>query len=215
MIKVIIAEDHQSLIDGIESFFSYSDEIKIIGSANNGQELLSVLKKRKPDVIIMDIRMPIMNGIEATKQLKEIYPTINVLAFTMFDQPNAIKKMLKAGAIGYILKNSGLKIMLQAITSVSEGKEYFDPNVLISLEKNKEEKEGTLEKGNQKKGVLSKREKQILQLIIDGKTSVKISEVLFIAKTTVDKHRVNMMRKLGLTSQNDLLKYAIEKRMDF
>ncbi len=213
MIKVVIAEDHQSLIDGVESFFNFHDDIKIIGSANNGKELLKVLKKRNPDVIIMDIRMPIMDGIEATKQIKELYPTINVLAFTMFDQPNAIKKMLKAGAIGYILKNSGLKIMLEAIKSVAEGKEYFDPNVLISLEKNKTEE--TLEKNTQKKGVLSRREKEIMQLIIDGKTSAEIGEILFIAKSTVDRHRSNMMRKLGFTSQNDLLKYAIEKRMNF
>jgi len=213
MIKVVIAEDHQSLIDGVQSFFNYNEEIEIIGTANNGQELLSVLKKRKPDVIIMDIRMPVMDGIEATKQLKEIYPTINVLAFTMFDQPNAIKKMLKAGATGYILKNSGLKIMLEAIRAVSEGKQYFDPNVLINLEKNKEE--DALKKNTQKKGVLSRREKEILQLIIEGKTSAEIGETLFIAKTTVDKHRRNMMQKLRLTSQNDLLKYAMEKRMGF
>jgi two-component system nitrate/nitrite response regulator NarL len=212
MIKVIIAEDHQALIDGVVSFFEYNDEIEIICTANNGKELLKQVKKNRPDIVITDIRMPIMDGVESTIELKKKYPDLNILAFTMFDQPNAIKKMLKAGAIGYILKNSGLKIMLEAIRKVANNKEYFDPNVLINLKKEKAQKRGDK---TQKRGVLSKREKEILQLIIENKTSVEISEILFIAKTTVDTHRKNMIRKLRLTSQNDLLKYAMEKKISF
>lgn len=212
MIKVVIAEDHQALIDGVESFFDYHEEIEIIGSANNGKELLKIVQRTRPDVVITDIRMPIMDGIEATKQLVKLYPEINILAFTMFDQPNAIKRMLNAGARGYILKNSGLKIMLEAIKKVANNEKYFDPNVLINLEKEKEEQK---EIKNQKRGILSRREREILQLITENKTSLEISEILNIAKTTVDTHRKNMYRKLRLTSQNDLLKYAMEKKLNF
>ena len=212
MITVIIAEDHQALIDGVVSFFDYHEEIDIIATANDGKQLIKQVKKTKPDVVITDIRMPIMDGIEATRELVKLYPDIKILAFTMFDQPNAINKMLDAGALGYILKNSGLKIMLEAIRAVANNEKYFDPNVLINLEKEKKSKKDS---SVQKRGVLSKREKQILQLIIENKTSVEISDILNIAKTTVDTHRKNMYRKLRLTSQNDLLKYAMEKKLDF
>lgn len=212
MITVVIAEDHQALIDGVASFFNYHDEIEIIGTANDGKELIEQVRKKNPDVVITDIRMPIMDGIEATTALKKEFPDIKVLAFTMFDQPNAINKMLKAGAQGYILKNSGLKIMLEAINKVANNEKYFDPNVLINLEKEKDE---IAKSKTQKRGVLSKREKEILQLIGKNKTSVEISEMLFISKMTVDTHRKNMIRKLRFTSQNDLLKYATEKKFDF
>ncbi len=212
MITVVIAEDHQALIDGVRSFFNYNKEINIVGTANDGKKLLLQVKRRQPDVVITDIRMPIMDGIEATKKLVEMYPDINILAFTMFDQPNAIRKMIDAGAKGYILKNSGLKIMLEAIRTVAKGKIYFDPNVLINIER---EKRRRSDRKRQKKGILSKREKQILQLIVKNNTSLEISVILGITKLTVDTHRKNMLRKLRLTSQNDLLKFGVEKKFDF
>jgi len=209
MIKVVFAEDHQALIDGVQSFFESNEEIQIIGTANNGEELVELVKKLKPDVVITDIRMPILDGIAATAQIKKKYPKINVLAFSMFDQPKAVNQMLKAGAHGYILKNSGLKIMKEAIRAVAKGKKYFDPNVILNLEKDKKNKK------IQKKGVLSRREKQIMGLIAEGKKSIEISEALFITKFTVDTHRKNMIRKLGLASNTDLMKIAVEKKYEF
>ncbi|MEE9350167.1 MAG: response regulator transcription factor [Flavobacteriaceae bacterium] len=209
MIKVVLAEDHQALIDGVVSFFEYNEDIQIIGTAINGVELLKLLKKITPDVVITDIRMPIMDGIEATKIIKKDYPNINVLTFSMFDQPRAVRKMMKAGAHGYILKNSGLIIMKEAIKAVSKGKIYFDPNVLINLESEKNKNK------LQKKGVLSKREKEILELISRGKQSIEISELLFISKYTVDTHRKNMLKKLNLSTSTDLIQFAVEKKYDF
>lgn len=211
MIKVVFAEDHQALIDGVESFFEYNKKIEIIGTASNGKELLELVKKLKPDVVITDIRMPIMDGITATTEIKNKYPNINVLAFSMFDQPKAVNQMLAAGAHGYILKNSGLKIMIEAITAVAKGKKYFDPNVLLNLEKDKNGRN----KKTQRKGVLSRREKEIMLLIAEGKKSIEISEELFITKYTVDTHRKNMIRKLGLASNTDLMKIAVERKYEF
>ncbi len=209
MIRVIIAEDHQALIDGIESFFEYNDDIKIIASANNGKELIPLVKNLNPDVVITDIRMPCMDGIEATSIITSSNLKTNVLAFTMFDQPEAVNKMLKAGAKGYILKNSGLKIMIEAIKAVAEGNEYFDPNVLVNLKKQKKE---TI---NQRRGILSKREKEILSHIAEGKKTIEIAKALKITTHTVNSHRKNINRKLGLEPHADLMKIAVEKKYDF
>lgn len=213
MITVIIAEDHQMLIDGVQSFFEYDEEVNIIGTANNGEELVKLALLKQPKLVITDIRMPIMDGIQATRKIKEQYPHIKVLAMTMFDQPEAIKQMLDAGATGYILKNSGIKMLSKAIRVVAGGETFFDPNVAFNFMN--DYIEGNVSVGKSEKVVLSNREKEILQLIANGKTSKEISEILFIAKTTVDTHRKNMIRKLKLTNGNELVKYAIDKKYQF
>ena len=210
MIRVIIAEDHQALIDGIEAFFAENKNIKIIASALNGKDLVDLVIKHKPNVVITDIRMPIMDGIQATKLIKTRYKkSVHVLAFTMFDEPNAVEQMINAGAIGYILKNSGLKMMIEAIETVAKGKKYFDPNVLINIEKEKNAPKP------QKKGVLSRREKEVLNLIAQGKKSLEIADALFITKNTVDTHRKNIIRKLRLENNSDLMKIAVERKYIF
>ncbi|MDT7831908.1 response regulator transcription factor [Flavobacteriaceae bacterium S356] len=213
MITIIIAEDHQMLIDGVTSFFEYDEDINIIGTVNNGEELVKLTLLKQPKLVITDIRMPIMDGIQATRKIKEKYPHIKILAMTMFDQPEAIKQMLDAGATGYILKNSGIKMLSKAIQVVAEGETFFDPNVAFNFMN--DYIEGNVNVGKTEKVVLSNREKEILQLIANGKTSKEISESLFIAKTTVDTHRKNMIRKLQLTNGNELVKYAIDKKYQF
>ena len=213
MITVIMAEDHQMLIDGVTSFFEYNDEINIIGSVNNGEELIKLVSLKQPKLVITDIRMPIMDGIQATKIIKKKFPHINVLAMTMFDQPDAIKQMLDAGATGYILKNSGIKMLSKAIVAVANRQTFFDPNVAFNFMNNYIDDNVTI--GKSDKIILSNREKEILNLIANGKTSKEISETLFIAKTTVDTHRKNMIRKLDLSSGNELVKYAIDMKYQF
>ncbi len=213
MITIIMAEDHQMLIDGVKSFFEYDDNINIIGDVNNGDDLVKTVNLKQPKLVITDIRMPIMDGIQATRIIKKNMPHINVLAMTMFDQPDAIKQMLDAGATGYILKNSGIKMLSKAIVTVAAGETFFDPNVAFNFMNNYIDENVTI--GKSDKVTLSNREKEILGLIANGKTSKEISEILFIAKTTVDTHRKNMIRKLDLTSGNELVKYAIDKKYQF
>ena len=213
MITIIMAEDHQMLIDGVKSFFEYDDSFNIIDTANDGEELIKLVSLKKPKLVITDIRMPRMDGIEATKIIKKKFPHINVMAMTMFDQPDAIKQMLDAGATGYILKNSGIKMLSKAIVTVANGETFFDPNVAFNFMNNYIEENVTI--GKTDKIVLSNREKEILNLIANGKTSKEISETLFIAKTTVDTHRKNMIRKLNLDSGSELIKYAIDKKYEF
>ena len=213
MITIIMAEDHQMLIDGVKSFFEYDEHINIIGEVNNGEDLVKLVSLKQPKLIITDIRMPKMDGIQATKIIKKEFPYIHVLAMTMFDQPDAIKQMLDAGATGYLLKNSGIKMLTKAIIAVAKGETFFDPNVAFNFMNNYIDKNVAI--GKSEKVILSNREREILELIANGKTSKEIAENLFIAKTTVDTHRKNMIRKLHLSNGNELVKYAIDKKYQF
>lgn len=207
MIRLAIAEDHQSLIDGIKLLLEYEDGISIVGSANDGETLIEIVEKKRPNIVLMDIRMPKLNGIEATKQIKKLHPEIKVLAFTMFDQTEAIQQMLNAGASGYILKNSALREVYEAIITVHKGETYFDANINTNILNS--------EASNKSKGVLTKRQIEILELIGQGKTSREIADLLFIGIHTVDTHRKNMVRILGLQGKGELMRYALEKKYRF
>lgn len=206
MIRLAIAEDHQSLIDGIQLLLKYEENIEIVGTANDGTALLKIVRLKQPDVVITDIRMPKMDGITVTKIIKKEFPHIRVLAFTMFDQTEAVQQMLKAGACGYLLKNSPLEEVLTAIQAVYKGKAYYDSNITIEDKDNR---------STTKKGKLTKRQIEILGLISQGKTSREIADELFIGVYTVDTHRKNMARILGLQGKGELLRYALDKKYRF
>ncbi|WP_299114966.1 response regulator transcription factor [uncultured Winogradskyella sp.] len=206
MIRLAIAEDHQSLIDGIKLLLKYEDDIEIVGAANDGEDLLNLVRLKQPNVVITDIRMPKMDGITATKIIKKELPNIKVLGFTMFDQTEAIEQMMSAGASGYLLKNSPLEEVLKAVRSVHKGNNYYDANINFDSEKNSNKKS---------KGTLTKRQIQILGLIAQGKTSREIADELFIGLHTVDTHRKNMIRILGLQGKGELMRYALEKKYQF
>ena len=208
MITITIAEDHQALIDGIELLYRYDDTISIVGMANDGKALLDIVKHKQPNVVIMDIRMPKMDGIEATKIIKKEYPHIKIVAFSMFDQDQAVHEMREAGATGYVLKNSSLSILDNAIKAVAQGVEYYDPSLDVDMVY-------AFAKANKSISPLSKSERAILKLIAQNKTSSEIAAERFTATSTVEKHRKNMMRKLGLKGKGELLKYAIERKYDF
>lgn len=206
MIKIAIAEDHQALIDGIVLLLAYEDDVEIVGTANDGEALLKIIKRKQPNVVITDIRMPKMDGITVTKNIKKKYPQTKVIAFTMFDQDDAINQMLEAGANGYLLKNSPLEDVLKAIKAVHKGESYFDTNIKLNAEDN----------GNkQTKGLLTKRQMEILELIAQGKTSREIADELFIGIHTIDTHRKNMIRILGLQGKGELMRYALDRKYRF
>jgi two-component system response regulator NreC len=204
MITIAIAEDHQSLIDGIKSFLEYEDDIKVVGEANDGERLLEIVRLKKPDVVLTDIRMPKTDGITATRQIMKEFPLCKVIAFSMFEQDEAVAQMEAAGASGYIMKNASLKTVLAAIRAVMKGETFFD----ISLKK-------TDYKKKEDDVHLSKREQEIIKLIGEGKTSQEIADILFIGKTTVDTHRKNILKKLSLQGKSELLRYSMEKKYDF
>jgi len=203
MIKLAIAEDHQALIDGMKVFLEYEEDIKIVGEASNGDRLLDIVRSKKPDVVLTDIRMPVMDGITAARHIKQEFPNCKIIAFSMFEQDEAIHQMQEAGANGYILKNSSLKKVIEAIRAVHKGETYFDTGI--------KGKETTVTD----EVPLSKREKEILKLVGEGKTSQEIANTLFIGKTTVDTHRKNILKKLNLQGKSELMRYSVEKKYDF
>lgn len=208
MITVAIAEDHQSLIDGISLLLKYEEDISIVGTANDGEELISIVRHKQPKVVLTDIKMPKIDGILATKTIKKEFPHTKVIAFSMFDQTEAIERMIDAGASGYLLKNSPLEEVLAAIKTVAMGATYFDAT--IDMESVKKSTHNTKERP-----LLSKSEREILRLIGEGKSTIEIANIRFTAVSTVEKHRKNMIRKLGLTGKGELLRYALEKKYDF
>ncbi len=208
MITVAIAEDHQSLVDGIQLLLKYEEDIEVVGHANDGERLLEIVDHKRPKVVLMDIKMPKIDGISATKLLKKKHPEIKVIAFSMFDQEDAVAQMIAAGASGYLLKNSPLDEVLHAIRTVVTGETFFDQNIdpaFLNPESNT----------TKAKNLLSKSERDILKLIGQGKSSSEIGAIRFTAVSTVEKHRKNMISKLGLKGKGELLRYALEKKYEF
>ena len=208
MIKVAIAEDHQSLIDGIDLLLKYETDVSLVGTANDGETLIEIVRKKVPDVVLMDIKMPKIDGMVATKIIGREFPHIKVVAFSMFDQEDAVLQMIEAGAKGYLLKNSPLDEVLTAIKEVHHGNTYFDKSINPKIFDTEYDNKTT-------KGLLSKSEREILTLIGQGKSSSEIAAIRFTAVSTVEKHRKNMIRKLELSGKGELLRYALEKKYDF
>ena len=205
MIRLAMAEDHNALIDGVKLLLEKQDDIQFVGYANDGESLCNLVRTKMPDVVITDIRMPIMDGIAATEAIKKISPYTKVIAFTMFDQDEAITQMLNAGVRGYILKNSSLQELLTAIRTVHSGGTYYDVSINVPGELTRDKR----------KSLLSKRQIEILKLVAQGKTNQEIADQLFIGKTTVETHRKNMIRILNLKGAGELLRYALESKYNF
>lgn len=203
MITIAIAEDHQALIDGLKLFLQNENDIQVVGEANNGEALIELVKIKRPTVVLTDIRMPKCDGIKATKIIKELFPETKVVCFSMFDQVEAVDQMMEAGASGYLLKNASLVTLLEAIRHVVKFGTYYDYNVILNHHHTKE----TI--------ILSTREKEILRLVADGKSSQEIADILCIGKNTVDTHRKNIIKKFNIKGKNEFFRFAIERKYDF
>ncbi len=201
MIKLIIAEDHESLIDGLQLLFKYDEEIKVIATAKDGKELLEILNHKTADIVLSDVSMPRMNGVELCNKINEKYPNTKVIAFSMFENEDAIRDMVDAGAQGYVLKRRTLNEVRKAIITVAGGERYFDPSIRIDTIENSERAK--------RKTILSPSESEILKLIAQGKSSSEIAAERFTAVSTVSKHRKNMIQKLGLYGKGELMRYAL------
>lgn len=212
LITVLIVDDHKIIRDGIKSLLEDAPNIQIVGEASNGLEAIEFFKKQPTDIVIMDIRMPEMGGIETTKFLTDNYPGVKILALTMHDEEAFISKMLHAGASGYLLKNVGKEEFITAIHKIYKGENYFSLDVATKMmtkfmsSKPVEDDEAVEDDDLQ----LTKREIEVIKLIAEGLTSQDIADKLFISPRTVDTHRRNLLQKLNVKNTAELIKYAIK-----
>jgi len=209
-IKVVIADDHAVVREGVKLILSREPDIDIVGEAGNGREALDQIAKTKPHVVVMDISMPEMGGIEATKRVKDTWPKVNVLALTMHEDESYVFQLLKAGASGYVLKRGAAQDLVQAIRSAARGEAFLYPSVARSVLQDYLKRVETGEDRKRYDG-LTDREREILALIAEGLSNQEIATKLFISIKTVQTHRTHIMEKLDLHNRAQLVRYAIRK----
>tara|TARA_R110002167_G_scaffold326662_1_gene532666 strand:- start:572 stop:1243 length:672 start_codon:yes stop_codon:yes gene_type:complete len=211
---IILADDHSLVRDGIRALLEEEEDLQVVGEVSNGKEAIAMVIEKRPDLLIIDIRMPEMNGIEAVEELNRRNIPIKSIILSMHDSEEYILKSVSAGANGYLLKDTGKLEFIKAIHAVRQGGKYFSgdiSNVLVNnlLNPNKEASEAVLKTAPQKNPFdLTNKELQIMELVLSGLTNKQISEKLQNSKRTVETHRFNLMRKMDVKNLIDLSKKA-------
>lgn len=212
MIRVVLAEDHLMVRAGLRALLEQTGDIHILGEASNGQEAVELTGTLKPDVLVMDIMMPLMNGIQAAEQVRDLKLPVQVLLLSMYSDAGLVHQALQCGAKGYVLKTSVSDELIRAVRTVAGGESYLSqPISEIAVEK--------FISSNPAKGLndplagLSPREKQILQLIAEEYTSGEIAGLLFISEKTVEKHRARLMEKLNVRNLAGLVRMAVKYKL--
>jgi len=208
-IKVLIADDHTILRQGIKALLDNQSGIEVIAEAKDGREALTLIERLLPDVILMDIAMPGLNGLEATRRIKKKFPKIKVLVLTMYTNEEYVFQILQAGANGYLVKETAFQDLISAIKAVYRDEAFMSPS--ISKKVISRYTQRVRETNDTACDILTTREREILQLIAEGSSSKKIAEALFISPKTVETHRTHIMDKLNIHNRTDLIKYAIRK----
>jgi len=204
MIKVLLADDHQLVIDGLRSLLERNPGIYITGEANNGQQVMEHLEKEKPDLVLLDINMPILNGVHTTSLIRKKYPDVKILILTMYKTKAFINGLVRTGASGYILKNTGNAELMEAITTVAAGGTFFSKEIAETLTEKQSRYQIT------ENAVLSEREIDIVRELANGLTSKEIGQKLHVSFYTVETHRKNINSKLGFSNAAEVIRYAIE-----
>jgi len=206
-LRILLVDDHQIIIDGIKSLLKQNDEFVISGEANNGREALRILQHMESDVVLMDIDMPVMNGIDTLKEISKIYPNTKVIILSMHQEAGMIKSLINIGAHGYLLKSCSQAELIEAIRKVGSGQSYFSTEVTLSLLNPMQDKHSA---GNLAQEQLTERETEIIKLIAEGFSNKEIGSKLFISHRTVDTHRTNLMKKLNVDNIAGLISYAMK-----
>ncbi len=206
-IKILVVDDHAVLRDGIHALLGLNDDIEIVGEASEGKEAVAKAQELMPDVVIMDIAMPGMDGLEATRRIRKKHPKMKVLVLTQHDNKEYVLSVIKAGASGYVPKRALGSELVSAIRAVKEGDSFLYPSAAAALIEDYLQQTKDQEPYDQ----LSAREREIFQLIAEGHTSREIADMLFLSQRTVQGHRVKIMEKLNLHNRTELIKYAMRK----
>lgn len=206
--QVVLADDHALFRGGVRRILEEIPGVAVVGEAGDGLALLEILKNITPDLVVLDISMPHLRGLEAIREIKKLVPSTAVLMLTMHKETDYLSEALRAGASGYLLKQEADPELINAVKTIQSGRTYLSPNLsdlVPDLLRRRHEPGGVL------KEILTHREREVLKLLADGKTSKEIADLLYISLRTVQNHRANIMRKLNFKRTTDLVKYALQK----
>ena len=208
-ITVFISEDHMILRDGLKALLAGEQDICIAGEASNGRDAVTLCQQLQPDVVVMDIQMPKLNGLEATRQIMETVRDTKVIILSASSDPEHLEELLKLGISGYVMKQTAASFLAPAIRAARHGKNYFSPEIARYLMNRR--KEGGFGSSHSSQKQLTSRETEVLQLVAEGKTNKEIAAELQISVKTVEKHRHTLMQKLRIRETAGLTRYAIER----
>lgn len=209
-IRVLVVDDHTIVRDGIRALLGLAGDIEVVGEAENGREALDRVRELVPDVVLMDVAMPTMDGLEATRRIHREFPQTKVLALTQYDDREYVFSVVEAGAQGFISKTAASAEVVSGIRAVHRGDSFLSPSVARLLVEHYREG-ATVRKSQDPYGQLTDREREILKLLAEGYTGQEIAEMLVISPKTVEGHKTNLMSKLDIHSRIDLVKYALRK----
>ena len=206
-IRVLLVDDHEITRQGVRSQFEEESGIEIVAEAGDGRTAVALVSKHRPDIVVMDIGLPDLNGIEATRQIRDEEPSVKVVALSSRSDQRSVTDMLRAGAAGYVLKKAAACEVMEAVREIQAGRKYVSPKLIDPLIADYAQRlaDGT------ELSRLTTREREVLQLIAEGKTSAQIADQLSVSERTVGNHRQNLMEKLGLNGVAELTKYAIRE----
>lgn len=213
--KVVIVDDHVLVLEGISSLIEQLGPYRIVGKAENGKQALEIIEMIQPDIVLMDVDMPVMNGLEATRKLKQLRSKLAIIILTMHGDPSLIKRMMEIGADGFLLKNADKSEFEEALNRVSAGKTYFSSDAAQAIISGKNVTPGNFTVGQDTVllSTLSDRETEVLRHISQGMSNKEIGEILHISHRTVDTHRTNLMKKLNVHNTAALVRIAIKNGM--
>jgi two-component system response regulator NreC len=211
-IRVLIVDDHTLVRDGIKALLALATDIEVVGEAANGMEALEKVKEFAPDVVLMDLAMPIMGGLEATRRIRKEFSGTKVLALTQYDDADYVVPVIEAGAQGFITKMSAFSELATAIQAVYRGESYLSPSAATALVEEFQVKRGA-EGEKDPYQQLTNREREVLKLLAEGYTAREIADMLVVSPKTVEWYRTSLMEKLNIHNKTDLIKFAIRKRV--
>ncbi|MFC1871003.1 response regulator [Chloroflexota bacterium] len=211
-IRVLIVDDHTLVRDGIKALLALAADIEVVGEAANGMEALQKVSGLSPDIVLMDLAMPVMGGLEATRRIRKLYPRTRVLALTQYDDTDYVVPVIESGAKGFITKMSAFAELATAIQAVYRGESYLSPSAAAALVEEFQGKTGT-DGGKDPYQLLTDREREVLKLLAEGHTAREIADILTVSPKTVEWYRSSLMEKLNIRNRTDLIKFAIRKKI--
>ncbi len=211
-IRVLIVDDHTLVRDGIKALLALATDIEVVGEAANGMEALEKVREFAPDVVLMDLAMPIMGGLEATRRIRKEFTGTKVLALTQYDDADYVVPVIEAGAQGFITKMSAFSELATAIQAVYGGESYLSPSAATALVEEFQVKRGA-EGEKDPYQQLTNREREVLKLLAEGYTAREVADMLVVSPKTVEWYRTSLMKKLNIHNKTDLIKFAIRKRV--